>query len=127
MGMLTTSAIVATHAIQEAWSAEMEKAPPTSAMSRSTNWEEMLDPTIAMTMTAMVVIAVDKGGGPAATVAGAALDVRSVTARPAVERPIPEEACYGPRPFSAEPGIDAERAAAMNHHQQKAADDRQML
>src|SRR5689334_18246879 len=127
MGMLTTSAIVAAQPIQEAWSAETESAPPTSAMSRSTSWEEMLDPTMAMAMMAMVVIAVDKGGRPAATVAGAALEVRSVMGRPAVERPVSVGACCGPRPFSAEPGIDAERATAMNHHQQKAADDRQML
>ncbi len=62
MGMLTTSAIVATHAIHDAWSADTEKAPAISAISRSTSCEEMLEPTMAMAITAIVVIATESGG-----------------------------------------------------------------
>ena len=56
-----TSAMVAMHAIQDASSAEMEKAPPTSAISRSTSWDEMLEPSMATTTTPIVWIAIRRG------------------------------------------------------------------
>jgi hypothetical protein len=75
MGMPATSAMVATQAIQDASSAETEKAPPMSAMARSTSCEEMLEPTMAMVMTAMVWIATDSGGGLAGGANGAPVDL----------------------------------------------------
>ena len=65
MGIPATSAIVAMQAIQDAWSAEMENAPPTSAIARSTSWEEMLEPSMAIVITPIVPIATGRGGGPA--------------------------------------------------------------
>ena len=44
IGIPTTSAIVATHVIQDASSADTEKPPPMSAISRSTSCEEIVDP-----------------------------------------------------------------------------------
>src|SRR5271156_5689600 len=60
--MLTTSAIVATEAIQDASSADTEKPPPMSAISRSTSCEEIVEPTIATAITPIVVIATGSGG-----------------------------------------------------------------
>jgi hypothetical protein len=40
----------------------MENPPPTSAIARSTSWEEILEPTIAIAMTPMVFIATGSGG-----------------------------------------------------------------
>ena len=65
MGMAATSAMVAMQAIQDAWSAETEKAPPMSAIARSTSWDEMLDPTMAIVTMPIVWIATERGGGPA--------------------------------------------------------------
>src|SRR5215831_14943001 len=62
--------MVATHAIQEASSAEREKPPPTSAIARSTSWEEMLEPTIAIEMTTMVSTATRSGGSAGAGTGG---------------------------------------------------------
>ena len=61
-GIAATSAIVPTHAIQEALSDETEKAPPISAISRSTSCEVILDPIIAIVMTPIVSIATGSGG-----------------------------------------------------------------
>src|SRR4029077_15208645 len=69
--MLTTSAIVATQAIQDASSADSEKPPPISAISRSTSCEDIVEPTIATAITPIVVIATGSGGWGAT--AGAAL------------------------------------------------------
>src|SRR5580658_5991692 len=69
--MLATSAIVATQAIQDASSADSEKPPPISVISRSTSCEEIVEPTIATAITPIVVIAT--GGGGWAATAGAAL------------------------------------------------------
>ena len=64
--MLTTSAIVAAHAIHEASFADTEKPPAMSAMSRSTSDEDIVEPTIATAITAIVVIATESGGWVAA-------------------------------------------------------------
>src|SRR5579859_669145 len=69
--MLTTSAIVATQAIQDASSADSERPPPISAISRSTSCEDIVEPTIATAITPIVVIATGSGGW--AVTAGAAL------------------------------------------------------
>ena len=61
IGMLTTSAIVATQAIHDASSADTEKAPAMSAISRSMSCEEMLDPTMATAIAPIVVIAAGSG------------------------------------------------------------------
>jgi hypothetical protein len=45
---------VAAHAIHDASSADTEKAPAMSAISRSTSCEEMLEPTIAIAITPIV-------------------------------------------------------------------------
>ena len=57
-------------AIKEAWSAEMKNPPPTSAIARSTSWEEILEPTIAIAMTPMVLIATGSGGRAGGETAG---------------------------------------------------------
>src|SRR6266852_4250380 len=62
IGMAATSAMVAVQAIHDAWSEEMVKAPPTSAIARSTSWEEMLEPTMASATTAIVPMATESGG-----------------------------------------------------------------
>src|SRR5713226_5890833 len=62
IGMAATSAMVAVQAIHDAWSEEMEKAPPTSAIARSTSWEELLEPTIASATTPIIPTATDSGG-----------------------------------------------------------------
>src|SRR5271170_7889495 len=67
--------MVAIQAIQDASSAETENAPPTSAMARSTSCEEMLEPTMAIVMTAMVWIATESGGGLAGGASGVPVDL----------------------------------------------------
>ncbi len=62
IGIAATSAMVAVQAIQEAWSEETKKAPPMSAIARSTSWEEMLEPTMASATTPIVPAATDSGG-----------------------------------------------------------------
>ena len=62
--------IVATQAIQDASSAESEKPPPMSAISRSTSCEDIVEPTIA---TAITPIVIATGSCGWAATAGAAL------------------------------------------------------
>src|SRR5438552_14079846 len=80
--MLTTSAIVATHAIQDASSADTEKPPPMSAISRSTSCEEIVEPTMATAITPIVVIATESGGWAATACAAPAPAARSLIAGP---------------------------------------------
>src|SRR5215813_13712694 len=111
IGMLATSAIVAAQAIQDASSADTDSPPPTSGIPRSTSWEEMLDPSWASAMMPMVLIATGRGGGPGGA---GGLDDRVVLDE-AMQRP------------SAEQAVDADRAGAVDDHQNEAADDGQML
>src|SRR5579864_4456125 len=80
--MLTTSAIVATQAIQDASSADSEKPPPISAISRSTSCEEIVEPTIATAITPIVVIATESGGWAATARAALAPEARSLISGP---------------------------------------------
>src|SRR3984893_13386146 len=80
--MLTTSAIVATEAIQDASSADTEKPPPMSAISRSTSCEEIVEPTIATAITPIVVIATESGGWAATACAALAPGPRSLISGP---------------------------------------------
>src|SRR5271169_1973406 len=79
IGMLTTSAIVAMH---EASSADTEKPPPMSAISRSTSCEEIVEPTIATAITPIVVTATESGGWAATACAALAPGARSFISRP---------------------------------------------
>jgi hypothetical protein len=82
IGMPATSAIVATHAIHDAWSADTEKAPAMSAISRSTSCEEMLEPTMAIAITPIDVIATDSDGWAASGCAVLAPEARSLITGP---------------------------------------------
>jgi|SRR5690349_9730893 hypothetical protein len=82
IGMPATSAIVAMHAIHDAWSADTEKAPAMSAISRSTSCEEMLEPTMAIAITPIVVIATESGGWAASACAALAPEARSLITGP---------------------------------------------
>src|SRR5271168_3972810 len=79
--MLTTSAIVATEAIQDASSADTEKPPPRSAISRSTSCEEIVEPTIATAITPIVAIATESGGWAPTACAALAPGARSFISR----------------------------------------------
>src|SRR5437870_11638979 len=92
IGMLTTSAIVATHAIQDASSADTEKPPPMSAISRSTSCEEIVEPTIATAITPIVVIATESGGWAATACAALAAGGPAPNFRPSSAGSEAEEA-----------------------------------
>src|SRR5271169_2768670 len=79
IGMLTTSAIVAMH---EASSADTEKPPPMSAISRSTSCEDIVEPTIATAITPIVVIATESGGWAATVCVVLVPAARSLIAGP---------------------------------------------
>src|SRR5258707_15108022 len=80
--MLATSAIVATQAIQDASSADTDKAPVMSAISRSTSCEEMLEPTMAIAITPIVVIATGSGGWGATVCSPPSASARSLIRAP---------------------------------------------
>src|SRR5271163_4283414 len=80
--MLTTSAIVATQAIQDASSADSENPPPMSAISRSTSCEEIVEPTIATAITPIVAVATGSGGWAATACAAVSPGPWSITSGP---------------------------------------------
>jgi hypothetical protein len=80
--MLTTSAIVAAQAIQDASSADTEKPPAMSAMSRSTSCEEIVEPICATAIAPIVVIATESGGWAVSVCAALAPEARSLISVP---------------------------------------------